>query len=147
MPSICAQLLAGAVVGAVVDDDDLVAVRRRVERGADAVDLRAQVALLVVDGQHDGDVELLPVGRLDRVAHGVLLTAAWQPQNSELPRHKVLATGSGVTDAVDSGGGGGTTDRRAQPPGRVPDAGIDADRGEQHDRDVEQVRDTASSQT
>ena len=42
---------ARAVVGAVVDDDDLVAVRRRVQRGRDAVDLRAQVPRLVVDGQ------------------------------------------------------------------------------------------------
>jgi hypothetical protein len=53
-----AELLAGPVVGPVVDHDDLVAVGRGVERAADAVELVLQVALLVVDGKDDGDVEL-----------------------------------------------------------------------------------------
>ena len=44
-----AELLAGAVVGTVVDDDDLERVRRRLQRSPDPVDLRAEMTLLVVD--------------------------------------------------------------------------------------------------
>ena len=49
--------LGGIVGGAVVDDDDLVAVVGGVHRGADPGDLRLEVLGLVVDRQDDRDVE------------------------------------------------------------------------------------------
>ena len=50
------QLDLRAVVRTVVHNDDLVRVGGRVEGGADAVDLGAEMALLVVDRQHDAHV-------------------------------------------------------------------------------------------
>ena len=67
-----AELIAGAVIGAVVDHEDLEGVRRRLERGPDPVDLRAEMTLLVVDRKYDGDVALGSVPqRLLRAAHNV----------------------------------------------------------------------------
>jgi hypothetical protein len=45
--------LVGAVRRAVVDDDDLVGVRRAIEAIPDALDLPQDVPALVVHGQHD----------------------------------------------------------------------------------------------
>ncbi len=53
------QVDLGAVVGTVIDDDDLERVRRGGQRVADAVDLGAQVPAFVVDRQHHADVELI----------------------------------------------------------------------------------------
>ena len=55
------QVDLAAVVGSVVDDDDLERVGRREQGRSDAVDLLAQVAALVVDGQDHADVEQVGV--------------------------------------------------------------------------------------
>src|SRR5581483_9790765 len=79
-----AELVRGAVARAVVDHEDLVAVRRRVERGPDPVDLRPDVAALVEDGQHDGHVDR-GAGRrvVDRAA--VQRTGEWRGRRQGLP--------------------------------------------------------------
>ena len=81
-----AQRLTRAVVGAVVDHDDLVGVRRRVERLPDAVDLGLEMSLLVVDREDDRDVEL---GAVDHVHN----FGPSRPMSCKSPAQAVEATG------------------------------------------------------
>ena len=64
------QVVFGPVVRSVVDDDDLERVRRGVERLLDALDLVTQMAPLVVDGEHDGHVEVISQGHGHTIAAG-----------------------------------------------------------------------------
>ena len=81
MSSIVLQPLGRAVGRAVVDDEELVAEVRGVERGPDAVELLVEVPRLVVDGEHDGDVDGARSGRRGGLhgALGRLLAAPLEP--------------------------------------------------------------------